>query len=568
MSSHTRTDGLPETAPPEIGEAAAEADPTTMATTAAVADARAPATLPEIAQRARPRNERMAGGKVECNACPVLCQISPGRSGACDRYANQDGRLIRVDPVVLLRRTLSEPEPAVVSFAPHTAPVEGRGAGKEGLAASDWNGDLLRSEEVFVTGIGSSTTYPDYKPAPFIVASRHDGVDMVTVVTEGIFSYCSLKVKIDTDRYLGPEQADVRCRGEVIGHVTTAEYGSQMLSLGGVHHLTGGSKKDGRITLEAMTALGNRQPVELEIDRGSQVTVQAGRAPIVNGVEEQRMRVGCGSATIGIFARQFFGLVDEVVVVDDHITGVLTEHQAGRCLDMRPSGVRMRGRKSTPGRWFQVANPGTGWGGTDLDDPLAIVEGWDPKVAWPGMRLLMTSTTGEHATWYVLDEALVPREAQMPAEVRAVVERIGENCEPSLATVLFLGGAGGSLRAGVTENPILLTRSIKQALVNVTMGGAPAYVWPGGGITVMADVMRMPENSFGTVPTPAIVAPIEFSMRLDEYRALGGHMDYVRSLPDALAAGAWHDDGAPTGRRFEALASANPWPLGRPPQLG
>jgi len=568
MSSHTRTDGLPETAPPEIGEAAAEADPTTMATTAAVADARAPATLPEIAQRARPRNERMAGGKVECNACPVLCQISPGRSGACDRYANQDGRLIRVDPVVLLRRTLSEPEPAVVSFAPHTAPVEGRGAGKEGPAASDWNGDLLRSEEVFVTGIGSSTTYPDYKPAPFIVASRHDGVDMVTVVTEGIFSYCSLKVKIDTDRYLGPEQADVRCRGEVIGHVTTAEYGSQMLSLGGVHHLTGGSKKEGRITLEAMTALGNRQPVELEIDRGSQVTVQAGRAPIVNGVEEQRMRVGCGSATIGIFARQFFGLVDEVVVVDDHITGVLTEHQAGRCLDMRPSGVRMRGRKSTPGRWFQVANPGTGWGGTDLDDPLAIVEGWDPKVAWPGMRLLMTSTTGEHATWYVLDEALVPREARMPAEVRAVVERIGENCEPSLATVLFLGGAGGSLRAGVTENPILLTRSIKQALVNVTMGGAPAYVWPGGGITVMADVMRMPENSFGTVPTPAIVAPIEFSMRLDEYRALGGHMDYVRSLPDALAAGAWHDDGAPTGRRFEALAAANPWPLGRPPQLG
>ena len=33
---------------------------------------------------------------------------------------------------------------------------------------------------------------------------------MVTVVTEGIFSYCSFKVKIDTDRYLGPEQANVR----------------------------------------------------------------------------------------------------------------------------------------------------------------------------------------------------------------------------------------------------------------------------------------------------------------------------------------------------------------------
>ena len=33
---------------------------------------------------------------------------------------------------------------------------------------------------------------------------------MVTVVTEGIFSYCGVKVKIDTDRFLGPEQAAVR----------------------------------------------------------------------------------------------------------------------------------------------------------------------------------------------------------------------------------------------------------------------------------------------------------------------------------------------------------------------
>jgi hypothetical protein len=115
---------------------------------------------------------------------------------------------------------------------------------------------------------------------------------------------------------------------------------------------------------------------------------------------------------------------------------------------------------------------------------------------------------------------------------------------------------------------VLLTRSIKQALVNVTCGGAPAYVWPGGGITVMADVMRMPDNSFGTVPTPAIVAPIEFSMRLADYQALGGHMEYVRPLAEVLRVGAWHNDGAPTGRRWSVRSSANPWPLGQPPLLG
>src|SRR5690606_9628072 len=195
---------------------------------------------------------------------------------------------------------------------------------------------------------------------------------------------------------------------------------------------TGGSKKEGRMTLELMQALCNKQAAECTIDDGASLVIQAGRAPIVNGVEEQRMRVGCGSAAIGIFARQLLDLADEVVVVDDHITGVLTEHQAGRCLLMPPSGIRMRGRKSTPGRYFQVANPGSGWGGTDISDPLSIIDGWEPGVAKPGLRLLMTSTTGEQAQWFVLDDNLQPVEQPIPPEVQKVVDRIGENCEPSL----------------------------------------------------------------------------------------------------------------------------------------
>ena len=307
----------------------------------------------------------MGADKVRCEACPVLCQISPGKLGACDRYGNVDGVLTRLDTLHLVAK------PGVDLVAWQAARGEG------------WDGSLVDAAHadapVFVSGIGSGTTYPDYKPAPFIVASKHDGVDLVTVVTEGIFSYCSFKVKIDTDRYLGPEQATVRHRGEAVGHVSTIEYGSQFLALGGVHHLTGGSKKEGRIACEMMMALGNKQPVELEIEGGARVVVPADKPPIVDGVEEQRMRVGCGSATIGIFAQQWFGHVDEVVVVDDHITGVLSEHQAGKFLDMAPSGIQVRGRKSTPGRYFQVANPGSGWGGTDITEPLSIVESWDAE---------------------------------------------------------------------------------------------------------------------------------------------------------------------------------------------
>jgi hypothetical protein len=475
-------------------------------------------------------------GIIRCDACPVLCRIRPGRAGACSRYANQDGQLVRTDPAVALARAVESGGP-VVAFA-------------EGA----WDGKLLDPARAFVTGIGAGTTYPDYKPAPFIVGGTHEGVDTVTVVTEGIFSYCGIKVKIDTDRHLGAESAAVRAKGEQVGHVTTAEYGSQMLSLGGVRHLTGGSKREGTVTCETLLALCAGEAVDLTIEGGHGVRVQAGAAPVVDGRPERRMRVGCGSATVGIFARQWLGHADEVIVVDDHITGVLSEHQAGKVLGMKPTGIRVRGRRSTPGRYFRVAQPGLGWGGTDITDPLAIIESIDAKAAWPGLRLLLTSTTGEDALWCVLDEALRPVPAEMPDAVRTVVHRIGENCEPSLCTVLFMAGAGGSLRAGVTENPVLLTRSVAAGETRVTMGGAPVYVWPGGGITIMADVLRLPGNAFGYVPTPALVAPIEFTLPRALYERLGGHM--IEIVPVETLLGGLGDQ-----LRVEGWNAANPWPF-------
>jgi len=45
-------------------------------------------------------------GIVRCDACPVLCRIRPGRPGACSRYANDNGRLVRTDPLVLMARAV------------------------------------------------------------------------------------------------------------------------------------------------------------------------------------------------------------------------------------------------------------------------------------------------------------------------------------------------------------------------------------------------------------------------------------------------------------------------------
>ena len=107
------------------------------------------------AERSTRASEREGDGIVRCDACPVLCRIRPGRAGACDRYANEDGKLVRIDPLVLLARRRPA---ALVAF------VEGSETG---------TGELGPARRRFVTGIGAGTTYPDYKPAPFIVSSKH-----------------------------------------------------------------------------------------------------------------------------------------------------------------------------------------------------------------------------------------------------------------------------------------------------------------------------------------------------------------------------------------------------------
>ncbi len=119
-------------------------------------------------------DKTISGDKVRCDACPVMCYIKPGAVGACDRYANKDGEIVRVDPHVLLQRTVEH------------------GGGVVPFGGTGWDGQLVSGARTFVTAIGAGTTYPDYKPAPFIVSSAIDGVDMVTVVTEGIFSYCGV----------------------------------------------------------------------------------------------------------------------------------------------------------------------------------------------------------------------------------------------------------------------------------------------------------------------------------------------------------------------------------------
>ena len=60
----------------------------------------------------------------------------------------------------------------------------------------------------------------------------------------------------------------------------------------------------------------------------------------------------------------------------------------------------------------------------------------------------------------------------------------------------------------------------------------------------MVDVTRLPDGAFGYVPTPALVAPLEFTMPRADYLALGGHAASIRALDDILRAGGEYTTGS------------------------
>ena len=63
----------------------------------------------------------------------------------------------------------------------------------------------------------------------------------------------------------------------------------------------------------------------------------------------------------------------------------------------------------------------------------------------------------------------------------------------------------------------------------------------------------MPFVVLTNVPTPALVAPIEFTLKRNDYAALGGHMGFVRPLDEVLRENARQ-------RQLTSLPE-NPWPL-------
>jgi hypothetical protein len=374
------------------------------------------------------------------------------------------------------------------------------------------------------TALGSGTTYPDCRPAPYIIKGKQANVDVVTVTTEAPLLYSTLMLKIDTDIPLGDEGAPVTTKKERVGMVSTDQYGSKILSVGGPNLLAG---PNGLLVARTLTDLANRKPVKLKISGGAKLELQVGMPPVIDGQTAGRRIVGCGSATVGMFAPILKKAADEVIILSHppH-SGMLSEHAAGRFLGVKKTGVRLNLRQGTPGRY--IATPGKGWGGTSITDPETLIRSVDLNEGRPGMRILITEPTGQHAAFYEVDEKGELRKLTPSRDVKQALKSIAESCEMSMVSGVYIGGAGGSARVGVTQAPLALTHAVHGNQANLTVGGAPVFLFPGGGINFMVDVERVKPSFFYWTPTPAIICPIEYTMTYLDYKKMGGHIEAMR----------------------------------------
>lgn len=124
------------------------------------------------------RDDVIPAGAAVCRSCPVQCAVQPGFEGACRRYTNVNGTLVR----------------------------------NRALVPASYRAGRLYPEipdRPLITAVGAGTEYPCCRPAPHIVADIVRDIEVITVVTEAPLSYSGIKVKIDTNVHIGAEGARV-----------------------------------------------------------------------------------------------------------------------------------------------------------------------------------------------------------------------------------------------------------------------------------------------------------------------------------------------------------------------
>ena len=463
-------------------------------------------------QEAIVRSEGMAEGAIMCTVCPVACKIQPGGTGDCQMLTNRNGQIVR-------RVEITPYEEVVQYLKPDYDPV---------------------ISKPLITGIGAGTRSWN-PPAPLVVLKNVEGVDVVSSVTECHYLYAGMTVKIDTEKYVGEEGAKVYWEDKEVGLVGKEQYGTKYLELGNVNTLTDG--KDGWKAAKVVADIANRKSVQLVVQDGGILDIHVGQMPTIDGELSERRRFGCGGecgVTLGkVYFKDLYdrGIVNEGIVVDRGYTGRFGVPAGDFSTDpwgkpIMKSGIRIK--YVNPVRFCLPHVGGKGWGCTPLEQGLDIVMDFDPEKIEPGYTLLITETSGDRVALYEFTKQKRFEEIPLPKEVQKAMEEFRNNCEPARVSAYFIAGAGGTARKGVTSRPVRLSEAVLERKARVTVGGAPAFVFTGGGINFMVDVEEVKPGAFYWTTAPALVAPLEFTLKLEDYKRIGGFMENVRPLEEVL----------------------------------
>ena len=130
----------------------------------------------------------------------------------------------------------------------------------------------------------------------------------------------------------------------------------------------------------------------------------------------------------------------------------------------------------------------------------------------------------------------IPEETETPKQLIEALEAYKACSEPARVSAFFMPCASGSARTAVVprRNVLRLNEAIQARKACVTVGGAPTFVMSGGGVPLMVDVERVKPGVFHWTNHPAMVAPLEWTIKFEDFVKIGGLVERVRPLREVL----------------------------------
>jgi len=289
--------------------------------------------------------------------------------------------------------------------------------------------------------------------------------------------------------------------------------------------------------MKVVVDIANRKKVELKVEGGSKLEVQVGEPPIIDGIKQERRRLVCAGGIAPVIGMLIRGFATETIAFGRDIIG---KYGPPRGTDLVWRDVQalsaLKLKYENPMQQVFPPKGGSGWGGTEFENPLEVIESFDPQKMEPGYKIFFITDNFDRCALYQFREGNF-KQIEIPKELEEIINIMKPYCEPAKVSAFYTAGVGGGARMSVVpsfEHWIKLNSAVNERKVHITIGGAPAYIFSGGGINFYVDVGRVKPGSFYWTTAPGTVCPLEWTLKLEDYKKIGGDVNVVRPLKEVL----------------------------------